>query len=107
MGWRMTNMRRLIGLNVTMALAAFGLVADEAHAQQNQQPPQPMSFFVTSRGVGDGANLGGLEGADRHCQTLAAASGAPGAGERVWRAYLSTITAGQVLGVDARDRIGT
>jgi hypothetical protein len=47
-----------------------------------------------------------LEGADRHCQTLAAASGAPGAGDRVWRAYLSTVTGGGVIGVDARDRIG-
>jgi hypothetical protein len=100
-------MRRTIGVNVTMALAAFGLAADALSAQQAQQPPQPMSFFVTSRGVGDGANLGGLEGADRHCQTLAAASGAPGAGDRVWRAYLSTVTAGAVVGVDARDRIGT
>jgi hypothetical protein len=89
-----------------LALAALGVLADEARAQQ-QQPTQPMSFFITSRGVGDGANLGGLEGADRHCQTLAAASGAPGAGDRVWRAYLSTVTGGGALGVNARDRIGT
>ena len=93
--------------NVTLALAALGVLADEARSQQQQQPAQPMSFFVTSRGVGDGANLGGLEGADRHCQTLAAASGAPGAGERVWRAYLSTVAGGGQLAVNARDRIGT
>jgi hypothetical protein len=93
--------------NVTLALAALGVLADEARSQQQQQPAQPMSFFITSRGVGDGANLGGLEGADRHCQTLAAASGAPGAGDRVWRAYLSTIAGGGALAVNARDRIGT
>jgi hypothetical protein len=90
-----------------MALAAFGFAAEELRAQAAQQPVQPMSFFITSRGVGDGANLGGLEGADRHCQTLAAASGAPGAGARVWRAYLSTLPAAGALGVNARDRIGT
>ena len=56
-----------------------------------------MSFFVTSQGPGDGGNLGGLEGADAHCQQLAAAVGAGG---RTWRAYLSTST------VNARDRIG-
>ncbi len=99
-------MRRTIGVNVVMALAAFGVAAEDARAQAAQQPTQPMSFFITSRGVGDGANLGGLEGADRHCQTLAAASGAPGAGARIWRAYLSTVAAGGALGVNARDRIG-
>jgi len=100
-------MRRSMTANVTLALAALGVLADEVRAQQQQQPAQPMSFFVTSRGVGDGANLGGLEGADRHCQTLAAASGAPGAGDRVWRAYLSTVAGGGALAVNARDRIGT
>ena len=104
-------MRRLIMANVTLALATLGVMAEAAQAQagrggQPQQPAQPMSFFITSRGVGDGANLGGLEGADRHCQTLAQASGAPAAPNRVWRAYLSTITGGGTVGVDARDRIG-
>jgi hypothetical protein len=60
-----------------------------------------MSFFVTSVGVGDGANLGGLEGADAHCQSLAEAAGAGG---RTWRAYLSTSGDGAV---NARDRIGS
>ena len=64
-------------------------------AQQNQ-----MSFFVTSAGSGMGANLGGLNGADKICQTLA---GAAGAGARKWQAYLSTQGAGAV---NARDRIG-
>jgi hypothetical protein len=66
-----------------------------------QQPPQPMSFFVTSVGKGDGANLGGLAGADAHCQALAAAAGRGGA---TWHAYLSTQGASAV---SARDRIGT
>ncbi len=57
-----------------------------------------MSFFITSSGLGDGANLGGLEGADAHCQELAAAAGVEG---KTWRAYLSSSTAA------ARDRIGS
>src|SRR5258708_17524520 len=66
----------------------------------------PMTFFVTSSGPGRGADLGGLEGADKHCQQLATAAGA---GDRTWRAYLST--QGKSLDdptvVHARDRIGT
>ncbi len=61
-----------------------------------------MSFFVTSVGVGDGGNLGGLEGADAHCQKLAEAAGSEG---RTWRAYLSTQDEGG-RGVSARGRIG-
>src|SRR5687768_12644293 len=64
-----------------------------------------MSFFVTSAGPGRGADLGGIEGADRHCQSLASAAGA---GNKTWRAYLST--QGQAINdpkvVHARDRIG-
>ena len=75
-----------------------------AQGQQAQAPAQPMSFFVTSRGPGDGANLGGLAGADKHCQTLAAAAGA---GNRTWRAYLSVTAFQTTLPVNARDRIGT
>ena len=63
---------------------------------------QEMGFFVTSVGLGDGGNLGGLEGADAHCQQLAEAAGSTG---RTWRAYLSTqVTEGR--GVSARERIG-
>ena len=62
-----------------------------------------MSFFLTSSGPGNGANLGGLAGADEHCRTLAAAAGAGG---RTWRAYLSTSAAGGQPAVNARDRIG-
>ncbi len=62
-----------------------------------------MGFFVTSIGPGDGGNLGGLAGADAHCQKLATAAGA---GQRSWRAYLSAQPAGGQAGVNARDRIG-
>ncbi|MGH7477158.1 MAG: hypothetical protein ACRELD_12875 [Longimicrobiales bacterium] len=63
-----------------------------------------MSFFLTSRGPGDGANLGGLEGADAHCQMLARDAGA---GDRTWRAYLSTTAQPDAAAVNARDRIGS
>jgi hypothetical protein len=61
------------------------------------------SFFVTSNGIGNGGNLGGLAGADNHCQTLAQGAGA---GARTWRAYLSTQAADGAPAVNARDRIG-
>ena len=62
-----------------------------------------MTFFITSVGLGNGADLGGLEGADRHCQALAEAVGAGG---HTWRAYLSTQAVGNAQAVNARDRIG-
>ena len=62
-----------------------------------------MSFFVTSAGSGKGADLGGLAGADRHCQTLAAMAGA---GSKTWRAYLSTQAKDGGQTVNARDRVG-
>jgi hypothetical protein len=68
-----------------------------------QPPQQPMTFFVTSAGPGNGANLGGLAGADRQCQTLAAAAGQ---GSRTWHAYLSAAASGGQPAVNARDRIG-
>jgi hypothetical protein len=71
-----------------------------AQAQTAPSGGANMTFFITSVGSGKGADLGGLEGADRHCQTLAAAVGA---GTKQWRAYLST--QGQAA-VNARDRIG-
>ncbi len=79
-------------------LLALGLLA-AAPLPAVAQPAQ-MSFFITSANPGRGADLGGLEGADAHCQQLAAAVGA---GNRRWRAYLSTQGAGAV---NARDRIG-
>lgn len=89
-------MRASIGVPALAAAALLGLgLAAGASAQQSG-----MSFFVTSAGSGKGADLGGLEGADRHCQSLAQAAGAGG---HTWHAYLSTQGAGAV---NARDRIG-
>lgn len=84
-------------------IAAACIAAGGAVAQQG--PPQfpDMTFFVTSKGGPDGANFGGLDGADRHCQTLAQAAGAGG---KTWRAYLSTQAVGGATAVNARDRIG-
>jgi hypothetical protein len=76
------------------------------------QPAQAQSadttFFVTSTGIGNGGNLGGLAGADNYCQTLAqaAGAGANASGVKVWRAYLSTQAADGKPAVNARDRIG-
>ena len=80
------------------ALAALLALGGGAMAQQ-----AGMTFFVTSAGLGKGADLGGLEGADRHCQQLAQAAGAGG---HAWRAYLSTQAADGKPAVNARDRIG-
>ena len=82
---------RRIQLAATAIFGALVLSGLSVVAQQQEQEPPPMGFFVTSTGLGDGANLGGLEGADAHCQSLAAAVGA---GDRTWRAYLSTQGAG-------------
>lgn len=65
-------------------------------------PKPPLGFFVTSTGAGKGADLGGLEGADQHCQKLAEAVGS----KRTWHAYLSTQAADGKPAVNARDRIG-
>jgi hypothetical protein len=95
-------------MNKTMRyslLASAVLLAGVAGSAQAQQAPQApnMTFFVTSAGSGKGADLGGLAGADAHCQTLAAAVGA---GNKVWRAYLSSSETPTVKAVNARDRIG-
>lgn len=106
MGMR-TRVRLALGAGAALVLASGTYVVmaqAPAPAQPPQAPPQPMGFFITSVGVGDGANLGGLAGADKHCQTLAAAAGA---GNRTWRAYLSTVAAGTQGPVNARDRIGS
>jgi hypothetical protein len=88
-----------------LASAALMSVSVTVGAQAQQAPPQSpnMTFFVTSAGPGKGGDLGGLEGADRHCQTLGQAAGA---GAKTWRAYLSTNAAAQGGPVNARDRIG-
>ncbi len=83
---------------VSIGLAFCGLLA--AGLAQTQQPTGPMSFFLTSEGSGNGADLGGLAGADAICQNLAESANS---GDLTWRAYLSTQGSNSV---DARDRIG-
>ena len=93
--------RTLLPLLASAALLALG-----AAAQAQQVTPSPnMSFFVTSKGPGKGADLGGIAGADAHCQMLAQSVGA---GNKTWRAYLSSNTnaAEPDKTVNARDRIG-
>lgn len=81
------------------ALAPFILASQVSLAQAQDHP---MGFFISSTGLGDGANLGGLDGADAHCKALATAAGTTG---RTWRAYLSTQEEGK-RGISARYRIG-
>jgi hypothetical protein len=89
------------GFLVSILFGSYLTSAQQPPAGRGAQtPPQPMSFFVTSAGKGDGANLGGLAGADAHCQALAAAAGR---GSATWHAYLSTQGPNAV---NARDRIG-
>lgn len=85
-----------------IALAGF-IVAALSGAGVAQADPAKMTFFVTSEGKGKGADLGGLDGADTHCNTLAQAAGSKRSG---WRAYLSTTAPAGEAGVNARDRIG-
>src|ERR1700692_4346613 len=89
--------------SVCFCLAACLIAAQPARAQSADT-----TFFVTSNGIGNGANLGGLAGADNYCQTLAQAAGAGtnASGVKVWRAYLSTQAADGKPAVNARDRIG-
>jgi hypothetical protein len=88
-------------------VASVALAAGASGSQAQQAPPQApnMTFFVTSTGPGKGGDLGGLAGADAHCQTLAQGAGAGG---KTWRAYLSTKSGPQPepAPVNARDRIG-
>jgi hypothetical protein len=85
-------------------LLAFGAQAQEKKAPAKKAAAKSeMSFFITSAGKGNGADLGGLEGADAHCASLAKAAGSKLTG---WKAYLSTTGTGGDAGVNARDRIG-
>ncbi len=83
---------------VAIAVSGLSLLAAPASAQEGK-----MGFFVTSVGMGQGGNLGGLDGADAHCGKLAEAAGSTG---RTWRAYLSTWEGKETRGISARDRIG-
>jgi hypothetical protein len=96
-------MKRHLHLTGLVACAALLSVVTGSHAQQ--PPPQfpNMTFFITSTGVPSGANFGGLDGADKHCQTMAEKGGAGG---KTWRAYLSTQAVGGATAVNAKDRIG-
>lgn len=92
----------MLSLTLPVIIAAASLATDPAprlvtFAQQD------MSFFITSVGSGDGANLGGLEGADKHCAMLAEAAGVRG---KTWHAYLSQQAVGGKSAINARDRIG-
>ena len=89
-----------------MLLAISGLSILFACATDREAGPANMTFFITSVGLGKGADLGGLAGAGQHCQALAKAVGA---GNRTWRAYLSTQAPAlsDPNFVNARDRIGT
>jgi hypothetical protein len=95
----------MIVRSTLLAAATATTLMGCAGMQSSPPGPKDMSFFVTSVGPGKGADLGGLEGADQHCQKLAAAAGA---GDRTWRAYLSTQAPGlsDPKFVNARDRIG-
>jgi hypothetical protein len=111
---------RIIGLCAALAVPLIGIARDEIRTGQAQAPTAqtqtvppslPMGgaksvtrFFITSRGTGKGGDLGGLAGADAHCQSLAKAEGA---GDHTWRAYLSTAATTSQPAVNARDRIGT
>ena len=96
----MTKPRSLVAAFAIFFLLGSCLVL----AQQNPAQRNPMTFFVTSVPIGDGGNLGGLAGADAHCQKLATAVGAGG---RTWHAYLSTQARPGQPAINARDRIGT
>jgi len=82
-------------LSIAIAALSYSVYAQDIQFEN-------MGFFVTSVGLGKGGDLGGLEGADAHCQNLAEAAGA---GDRTWQAYLSTEVEG-TRGINARDRIG-
>jgi hypothetical protein len=100
---RGSQMSRLTRFVSTASLACLALAPVTVHAQPSPPQSPDMTFFVTSTGLGNGADLGGLAGADRQCQALAQTVGA---GTKTWHAYLSTQAAGNTPAVNARDRIG-
>jgi hypothetical protein len=107
-----------IGAAALFSVVVFGQAAQQppagaqggrpggAGGQGGRGPAGPPSFFVTSVGKGDGANLGGLAGADAHCAMLAQQAGIQTPAGRTWRAYLSAAAANGQPAVNARDRIG-
>lgn len=89
-------------MQINRTVLTLGMAVALALGNATQAGDKPMGFFVTSVGKGNGANLGGLEGADAHCKELATKAGA---GDRDWKAYLITQKEGK-RGVSAHDRIG-
>ena len=104
----MQGLIRTTGIAIALCTLAGSLLAQTPPATPAAPPAGPpqfpnMTFFVGSKSGPDGANFGGLEGADRHCQFLANNAGAGG---KTWRAYLSTQAVGGATAVNAKDRIG-
>jgi hypothetical protein len=108
-------MRKLQHVFAAVGLAALASLVTFAQAPAGQAPAQgrgggapagPVSFFITSVGKGDGANYGGLAGADAYCAQMAQSGGIPTPPGRTWRAYLSATAAAGQPAVNARDRIG-
>jgi hypothetical protein len=101
---------RFLSVLLTLGTLSACQNGDASAMQENEastgtaEAREAMSFFLASAGPGDGANLGGLAGADQHCQMLAEGVGA---GDRTWHAYLSTSATGGRPAVNARDRIGS
>jgi len=96
----MTRMTRGVAASIAVLVAGCTGMTQQSSSGMAPTASNGMSFFITSAGSGKGGDFGGLAGADKHCQTLAAAAGAGG---KTWHAYLSTQGAGAV---NARDRIG-
>jgi hypothetical protein len=95
-------MHRIIAGSLS-GIVLLSACASSANQQSASASASSMTFFLTSVGSGKGADLGGLAGADKHCQDLAQAAGAGG---HTWHAYLSATAAGGAAAVNARDRIG-
>ena len=93
------------GIAATLLMGGMAAAAERPvpGTEFPRPPPGPMTFFLTSHGPGKGADLGGLAGADAHCQKLATDAGA---GQFIWHAYLSTDGENGKKGINARDRIG-
>jgi hypothetical protein len=108
------TLSRFVALPLVLVTCALGCRQTQESQQTKPSEPVPqsremggaksvMTFFVTSKGLGKGGDLGGLAGADAHCQALAQAEGA---GDHTWRAYLSTSAIDGQSAINARDRIG-
>lgn len=101
----MTKKIHAIVFSATVMAPMLWCSAAQAQAQAPRKPPKypDMTFFITSKSGPDGANFGGIEGADKHCKALATVAGA---GNKKWRAYLSTQAMDGKPAINARDRIG-